>query len=257
VRIAVAGKGGAGKSVIAGTVARILAQRGHRVLALDVDPMPGLAVSIGVGLGTGAWLDDVSVQDEDGSWRLRKGVGAVRAVREFSELGPDGVRLLRYGNLAPGGLGRVRGAFRPFWNTAHQLADARALRDWVIVSDLSAGARQVAMNWTPFANITLAVFEPRWQSALAARRIVRIARSRPGMTALPIVNRVGSEWDPQRCDELIGEPAFASLPYDESLAEADRLGVALIDHAPESAAVIAIRHLVDMLEAVEERAESA
>jgi cellulose biosynthesis protein BcsQ len=35
--LATAGKGGAGKSVLAGTLARILARRGHRVLAVDSD----------------------------------------------------------------------------------------------------------------------------------------------------------------------------------------------------------------------------
>ena len=47
VWIALTGKGGAGKSVIAGTLAGLLARRGHRVLALDSDPMPGLTMSLG------------------------------------------------------------------------------------------------------------------------------------------------------------------------------------------------------------------
>ena len=50
LRVALVGKGGAGKSVIAGTLARILARRGHRVLALDVDTLPGLALSLGLAL---------------------------------------------------------------------------------------------------------------------------------------------------------------------------------------------------------------
>jgi CO dehydrogenase maturation factor len=45
LRVAVVGKGGAGKSLIAGTLAR----RGHHVLALDVDTLPGLALSLGLG----------------------------------------------------------------------------------------------------------------------------------------------------------------------------------------------------------------
>lgn len=45
VRIVVVGKGGAGKSVVAGTMARVFARGGERVLALDSDLMPGLALS--------------------------------------------------------------------------------------------------------------------------------------------------------------------------------------------------------------------
>ncbi len=43
------GKGGAGKSVIAGTIARLAARDGARVLALDSDPLPGLSLSLGSG----------------------------------------------------------------------------------------------------------------------------------------------------------------------------------------------------------------
>ena len=48
MRVAFIGKGGAGKSLIAGTVARLLARRGDRVLALDIDTMPGLALTLGM-----------------------------------------------------------------------------------------------------------------------------------------------------------------------------------------------------------------
>jgi Flp pilus assembly CpaE family ATPase len=46
---------------------------------------------------------------------------------------------------------------------------------------------------------------------------------------------------------MLGEPVFASVPADEAVAEADRLGVALIDHAPASAAARAIEDLADRL----------
>ena len=48
MRIAICGKGGSGKSTIAGTLARQLARRGHKVVAVDADPNPNLGVSVGV-----------------------------------------------------------------------------------------------------------------------------------------------------------------------------------------------------------------
>ncbi|MFN2388216.1 MAG: AAA family ATPase [Actinomycetota bacterium] len=81
MRIAVVGKGGSGKSVISGTIARLLARRGERVLALDSDPIPGLAISLGLGpLGT-SMLADAVEQDEKGRWKLKRGIGAARAVQ--------------------------------------------------------------------------------------------------------------------------------------------------------------------------------
>lgn len=48
MRVAVAGKGGSGKTTISGTLARALADEGHRVLAVDADPNPNLALTLGV-----------------------------------------------------------------------------------------------------------------------------------------------------------------------------------------------------------------
>ncbi len=48
MKIAIAGKGGSGKTTIAGTFARALARRSLNVLAIDGDTNPNLAISIGI-----------------------------------------------------------------------------------------------------------------------------------------------------------------------------------------------------------------
>jgi CO dehydrogenase maturation factor len=47
MKIAIAGKGGSGKTTVAGILARKLAHRGHEVWAIDADSNPNLAVTIG------------------------------------------------------------------------------------------------------------------------------------------------------------------------------------------------------------------
>lgn len=49
-RIIIIGKGGAGKTTIVSTVARLLARDGYRVLLIDCDPSMNLAMSLGVPL---------------------------------------------------------------------------------------------------------------------------------------------------------------------------------------------------------------
>jgi CO dehydrogenase maturation factor len=49
MKIVVTGKGGVGKTVVSGTIARALARRGHDVLALDCDVNPMLGISLGLG----------------------------------------------------------------------------------------------------------------------------------------------------------------------------------------------------------------
>jgi CO dehydrogenase nickel-insertion accessory protein CooC1 len=48
VKLAIAGKGGSGKTTVAGTMARLAAGRGVDVLAIDADLNPNLALVLGM-----------------------------------------------------------------------------------------------------------------------------------------------------------------------------------------------------------------
>jgi len=243
VRIAVVGKGGAGKSVIAGTIARLLARRGRRVLALDSDLMPGLALSLGADAPADPPLNDAAERPEGGRWRLKKGIGPVRAVQRYSTAAPDGIRLLQVGKLGGEGLPPIMPSVQAFYQVIHRLSGAAAFRNWTIVGDLPAGPRQTAFDWAPYAQSYLVVVEPTWKSALTARRVARIARSR-GRDVFLVANKISGDADLRRAEQLVGEPIRMGVPADEAVAAADRLGAALIDHAPASDAVRAIEQLV-------------
>jgi len=49
MRIAICGKGGSGKTTVAALLCRSLVRRGYRVLAIDGDPNPNLALALGLG----------------------------------------------------------------------------------------------------------------------------------------------------------------------------------------------------------------
>jgi CO dehydrogenase maturation factor len=247
LRLAVAGKGGAGKSVIAATVARLLAREGRKVLALDSDMLPGLSLSLGAQVPAVPPLVAAAEQDDVGRWRLRKGVGPVRAVQRYTTVAPDGVRLLQAGKNGPEGLAPVMGAVHAFHAVIHRIGGATGLHDWAVVGDLSAGPRQPAFDWAPYADRLLIVVEPTWQSMLTARRIVRIVTARREVETLLVVNKVGGVGDVTRVQDELGLPALGAVPADEGVRSAERLGVALLDHAPRSPAVAAIEELVRRL----------
>ncbi|MGH9122594.1 MAG: AAA family ATPase, partial [Acidimicrobiales bacterium] len=48
MRLALAGKGGAGKTTLSATLARLEARRGARVVAIDADSNPNLGVALGL-----------------------------------------------------------------------------------------------------------------------------------------------------------------------------------------------------------------
>ena len=48
LKIAVGGKGGVGKTTVAGTLARLIAKEGRRVIAVDADPAMNLRFALGI-----------------------------------------------------------------------------------------------------------------------------------------------------------------------------------------------------------------
>jgi len=246
LRVVVVGKGGAGKSVVAGTMARILARRGRPVLALDTDTMPGLARSLGATAPPTPPLADAVEEAGSGCWALRKGIGPVRAVQRFSTLAPDGVRVLETGKKPAGGSPPITPSVQAFYQVIHGLPEARALRSWTMVGDHPAGPRQTAHDWAPYANTLLVMVEPTWKSALTARRLAALAGQR-AVAVLPVASKVTDPGDAGFVEEVMGLPVAAAVPADEAVAATDREGVALIDHAPSCPAVRAIEGLVDDL----------
>ena len=246
LRLVVVGKGGAGKSVIAGTMARMLARRGRKVLALDTDALPGMALSLGVEPQPAPPLAEAVEKAERGCWRLKPGIGPVRAVQRFSTEGPDGIRVLEVGDQQDGDGPSLTPAVHAFYQVVHALPEARALRDWTMIGDHPAGPRQTAHDWAPYADTLLVVVEPHWKGALTARRLVEIAQAR-GERILPVASKVTGAADVDLVQEVLGQPVVAAIPADEAVTATDRRGVALIDHAPDSPAVRAIESLVDGL----------
>jgi CO dehydrogenase maturation factor len=245
MRVAFVGKGGAGKSSLAGTFARVLAATGERVLALDSDPMPGMAFSLGVE-STDAGLPSEAVEEyqEDGRvrYRLREGLTGPDAVQAYAVRGPDGVLFLQ--------LGKARG---PRWrNTPEHFAYQRVLDDlpgagWSIVGDLPGGTRQPYFTWGRYADTFLVVAQPSPASLLTARRLANLAATSRAPRVLVVANQVREPGDAERVAERTGLPLAGAVPYDPALARADREGRALLDVAPAGSAATAVRSLVESL----------
>lgn len=249
MRIAVVGKGGAGKSTIAGTLARLVGRRGVPVLALDSDPLPGLSFSLGSGPDPVVPpLLQASRQDETGQWGWVEGVTAASAAQRFATAAPDGVRLLQRGKVDRAGSRPITGSSKAFWETVHGLVDAPEFEGWALIGDLSAGPHQIARDWAPYAETYVVVVQPTAQSALTARRVARLARLQsPSAAVIFVANRVLGERDVKHVEALLGDSVFASIPADEGVAAAERIGVAPIDHAPDAPAIAALERLVDGL----------
>jgi len=242
VRVAFVGKGGAGKSSIAGTFARVLAATGRPVLALDSDPMPGLAFAIGVAnVDAGIPDDAMESYDEGGRrrYRLRAGLSADGVVQEYAVRGPDGVRFLQ--------LGKARGAR---WNNAsahaafQRVIDELPVQDWHVVGDLPAGTRQAFQGWSRYATTLVVVVEPTAASILSGRRLARLANMSTAPRVLLVASQVRQPADAQDVAARTGLPLVGSVPFDPLLRDAARAGRAPVDADPDAPAVQAVASLV-------------
>ncbi len=244
MRVAFIGKGGSGKSTIAGTFARLLARTGRPVLAIDSDPMPGLTFSLGIQTADAGIPDEVleDFTDEEGrtQTRLRAGLSSAEAVDKYAREGPDGVRFLQLQKSWGQPMPRLAQAFR-------HVVDELPVRDWSIVGDLPGGTRQPFFGWGGYADTVLVVVEPTPASMLTARRLARLATSEGSVRVVAVANKVREPGDTELIAARTGLTVLGAVNVDPAQESADRLGRALLDHDGAAMAVAGVASLVQTL----------
>lgn len=251
MRIAFVGKGGVGKSAIAGTFARTLARQGAPVLAVDSDPLPGLAFSLGLAIDETPPIPDDAVRErregeQGGRWRLRDNIDPLEAIENWSVVAPDGVRFFQFGKILSQG---TQNLFRPqmaFLQVVRALPEDR----WNVVGDLPGGTRQAFTGWGHFARLVVVVVEPTAKSILSGRRLARMAGMKGDDQPVRVVALASKVRQPGDADTVArgtGLEVVGAIPWDEELADAERKSLAPIDYAPGCPAVLAVESVVNRL----------
>ncbi|MDQ6726794.1 MAG: hypothetical protein M3066_11605 [Actinomycetota bacterium] len=236
LRLAVIGKGGAGKTVISSTLARLLARRGRNVFACDLDVNPGLAISLGLP-PTEAGLPPGAVEEHPGSiygWQLTGDMRPIDVVERFASVAPDGVRFLGVGKLN----GSDKSAAKQSVAALVHLLLGIGEPDWDVIADLEAGPTTPFERYHAFSEDVVVVVGPAWRSAMTARRLLPMVEDR----RLTVVsNRFRDEPDHP------GLMARVRIPNDADLAQVEREGLSPLDECPDSPAIAAIDRLAALL----------
>lgn len=109
--IAVAGKGGSGKTTVAGTLARVLARSGREVWAIDADSTPNLGLTLGLSREQAAAITPMprsilrEDKDADGKRVVSLGIPPATVVEQHASPTPDAVKLLLMGRIDHAGAG--------------------------------------------------------------------------------------------------------------------------------------------------------
>ena len=248
MRIALAGKGGAGKTTIAATLARVQARRGAPVIAIDGDSNPNLAAALGIQPGPAGAVAPLPTSLI--SRRLRGPALTVR-VEELLDRhgipGPDGVRLLLMGMPAHADDGCLCAAHA---TVSALLGDLGDRPDVVTVVDMEASPEHLSRGTTRHADVLLLVAEPYYRSLETIRRLAGLAAELSIPRMAVVVNKVRSAAEAEAVAEFCAHHQFerlAEVAWSDEVVEADRAGIALLDAAPGGVTVTAISRLAAQL----------
>lgn len=256
MRLAVVGKGGSGKSLVAGTLARIFARDHDRVLALDLDFMPGISMSLGMQASEDAMFAGMAERDSNGpgGWAAKIYPELAQMVLQHSAVGPDGVRLLQIGKVRTLPTGEsFTASLGACYQILGRLSHDQSLAEWTLVCDHPAGMTLSTGVWVAHAQTFVVVVEPGGQSVLTARRLMGLRTWAP---VLFVANKTAGRKDVDYIESSLGEPVFGVVPADIVVGAANRAGAALIDFAPDSSALVAIQQLADRLKALDKSGEA-
>ncbi|MFX1295530.1 MAG: AAA family ATPase [Promethearchaeota archaeon] len=244
VKIAFVGKGGVGKTTIAGTTARFLSQDGYNVIAIDVDPAMNLHSALGISEENIAKIIPISEEKElieeragrpGGVFIINPKVDDIPA--KYQVLSPDNVRLLVMGTVkrAKSGCMCPEHAFlRALLN--HLILDVKD----AIVIDMEAGIEHLGRGTLRYIDAMVIIIEPGRRSTELAERIKTLANELKVTRLYVVGNKIATPIEEEFIKKMaksIDIELIGMIPYDNALRNADLNGKAPIDFAPDSPAV--------------------
>jgi len=233
MKIAVAGKGGVGKTTIAGTLARLFGRDGNRVIAVDADPAMNLKFAIGI-KGNPTPISELrelimertSVYNYTGIYKLNPGVDDI--IGRYGAEGPDNVTLIVMGTVKKGG----GGCTCPENAFLRSLLRHVLFKEKVVIIDMEAGIEHLGRGTAKGVDLMLSVVEPGMRSVETANRIKKLGEDIGIDNIMAVINKIEDLDVEKRIEEKMKEqkiPVIGVIPYDKTLMEADMESKAPID----------------------------
>ena len=248
MKIAIAGKGGVGKTFLAASLANHFSRKGVRVLAVDADPTPSLAYMLGIPETERARIVPISERADLVKTKTDSGIlGVYRLnftvddiIQNYSMRAPNNVNLIVMGTVSSAGEGC----------TCPENALLRALmrhlivqRDEMIILDMEAGLEHMGRGTAEHVDLMIVVAEPGHRSLEVACRLVELARQVKIPRITLIGNKIRNETDAAALAESAnkcGARLGALIPYDTAIQELEVKGLSPIERANDSKAVCAV-----------------
>lgn len=227
MKLAISGKGGVGKTLLAALLTKEFARNNYSVLAIDADPDTNLAAALGFPhpeeITPVSEMKDL-IEERTGAkpgeiGSLYKLSPKVDDIPEKYAKKQDGIRLMVMGRLKRGG----GGCYCPE-NSLLQALMAHLLvaRNEVIILDMAAGIEHLTRATARAVDNLIVVVEPGSKSVDTAVRVKKLAQD-IGLTQIVAVgNKIRNDADQAYLLSKLPDFKFLGfIPYDPSIIDAD------------------------------------
>ena len=242
-KIAVAGKGGVGKTTFSALLAHVLSAAGRKVYAIDADPDATLGEALGFPPSLLAEVVPIVemkdlVEERTGARPGESGAyfrlnPRVDDIPEKFSVEHRGVRLLKMGTVRGAGAGCVC----PENTMLRALVTHLVLREKeTVLLDMVAGLEHLGRGTAGEVDVMFVVVEPGQRSLAIAGDITQLAQDMGIPAIWAVANKVRGDEDLIFISEHLTAPPLAGwLPLDGRVVEADMQGQAAYDLSPELA----------------------
>ncbi len=261
MKIAVTGKGGVGKTTLAGGLSRLLADEGYSVVAVDADPDANLASSLGIPIEEMAEVVPIADMKELVAERTGSKPGTFGTYFKMNPRVDDlpdalskvhaGVRLLVMGTVKEGGGGCV---CPESVMVKALLSHLLLARNEVVIMDMEAGLEHLGRGTARAVDAMIVVIEPGMRSVQTATTIRKLASDLHVQRTFVVLNKVQSQDEEELMRSYLdGLPYLGSISYNQNIRRSDLEGTSPYDVDP--AFVEEVRSIRNLLFQILEKEE--